>query len=530
MIETPVFGHAAVAAPHQLSAEAGRRILLQGGNALEAMVAMAASIAVTYPHMNAIGGDGFWLVADRRRKVHFIEACGPAGAGASLRRYHELGHDVMPQRGPLAALTVPGAIGGWQVALEMAHAFGGRMPLADLLADAITQARGGIPVSPSQTRVPAEHIAALREVPGFSAAFLPEGKVPAAGTALVQPALAETLAQLAHAGLDDFYRGDIARELAADLERLGSPVTRADLQAYRARTREPLALAIQGAQLYNTPPPTQGLSSLIILGLFERLGIRRADTFEHLHGLIEAIKFATTVRDQVITDPDHLTHDPAAFLTGAFLDKAAGSLSRDRAGPMPKLDAAGDTVWMGAVDGDGLAVSYIQSVFHDFGSGLVSPATGVLMQNRGVSFSLDPRAKNPLQPGRKPFHTLNPAMALFSDGRIMPFGTMGGDAQPQIHGQTFSRFRLGMGLAEAIDAPRFIVGRRRGEEETPIRFESRFDDTLVAALRRAGHPLILTEDAYSDDFGHSGALLRHPRDGRIEACHDPRSDGGALGF
>jgi len=387
-----------------------------------------------------------------------------------------------------------------------------------------------VPVSASQTRVPEADIEALRQVPGFAAAFLDDGKVPAAGSPLRQTALAETLAQLAHAGLDDFYRGDVARELAADLERLGSPVRREDLRAFRARTRAPLSLPIEGARLYNTPPPTQGLSSLIILGLFERLGIRHPETFEHVHGLIEAIKFATSVRDQVVTDPDHLTHDPAAFLTSAFLDKTAGRIDRGRAGPIPKLDAEGDTVWMGAIDGDGLAVSYIQSVFHDFGSGLVSPATGILMQNRGVSFSLDPRAKNPLQPGRKPFHTLNPAMALFSDGRVMPFGTMGGDAQPQIHAQTFSRFQLGMGLAEAIDAPRFIIGRRRGEEEIPIRLESRFDDSLVAALRRAGHPLIVTDHAYGDDFGHSGALIRHPRDGRIEACHDPRSDGGALGF
>jgi len=530
MIETPVFGHCAVAAPHHLAGEAGRRVLISGGNAIEAMVAMAASIAVVYPHMNAIGGDGFWLVSDRRQRVHYIEACGPAGALATIKSYRDAGHDVIPPRGALSSITVPGAVGGWLVALDMAKAFGGRMPLADLLSDAIVQAREGIPVSASQGRVHPREFASLSESPGFAAAFLKDGKPLPAGAPMVQTALAETLSQLSHSGLDDFYRGDVAREIAADLERIGSPVTRSDLKAYTARVREPLSMSIDGATLYSTPPPTQGLSTLVILGLFERLGIRRAETFEHIHGLIEAIKLATLVRNQVVTDPAHLTHDPSAFLTPAFLNRTAARISMDRAAKSPSISADGDTIWMGAVDKDGLAVSYIQSVFWDFGSGVVLPKTGILMQNRGMSFSLDTRARNPLQPGRLPFHTLNPAMAHFRDGRVMPFGTMGGEAQPQILGQTFSRVRLGMGLAEAIDAPRFVLGKPWGSNETILRAESRFDDAVIGALRRAGHPVDLADEAYDDAFGHSGALIRHPRDGRIEASHDPRADGGAYGF
>lgn len=529
MIETPVFAHAAVAAPHRLAAETGQRILIQGGNALEAMVAMAATIAVVYPHNNALGGDGFWLVADRARRVHFIDACGPAGAGAGIPAYRDLGHDTIPPRGPLAALTVPGTVGGWMLALEMAKAFGGRLPLDMLMGDAIRHAREGVPVSASQARVAPEAFAALREVPGFAPLFMREGQPLAAGAPMVQAALADTLEQITHAGLADFYRGDVGREMAADLERFGSPVTRIDLERYEARLRQPLSLPIAGGRVHGSPPPTQGLSTLVSLGLLERLGVRRAESFEHIHGLIEAVKRATAVRDRVVTDPDHLTEDPAAFLAPAFLDRQAAAISRTSAAPAPPLDARGDTVWMGAVDQDGLAVSFIQSVFWDFGSGLVLPRTGVLMQNRGLSFSLDPSARNPLHPGRKPFHTLNPALALFDDGAVMPFGTMGGEAQPQILAQLFSRVRLGLSLAEAIDVPRFVLGRQPGEREVVLRLENRFDEALIQALGRAGHPVAVEAVPYADQFGHAGALRRHRRDGRVEAAHDPRADGGAMG-
>jgi gamma-glutamyltranspeptidase/glutathione hydrolase len=288
-------------------------------------------------------------------------------------------------------------------------------------------------------------------------------------------------------------------------------------------------MPIEGAMLYNSPPPTQGLASLVALGLFERLGVRRAGTFEHIHGLVEAVKRAVVLRDTVVTDPRFLRGDPEAFLAKPFLDRNAATIAMDRADPAPSLSLDGDTIWMGAIDGSGLAVSYIQSVYWSFGSGVVLPKTGVLMQNRGISFSLDETALNPLAPGRKPFHTLNPALALFADGRVMPYGTMGGDAQSQIQAQVFSRYRFGEGIAEALDAPRFVLGRRPGERHPVLNLESRFDDRVVAALERAGHPVVLCEP-YADTFGHAGALVRHPRDGRIEAAHDPRADGGALGL
>ncbi|MEH3144600.1 MAG: gamma-glutamyltransferase family protein [Methylobacterium frigidaeris] len=529
MPDTPTFSRAACAAPHHLAAEAGRTILAEGGNALEAMVAMAATIAVAYPHMNGIGGDGFWLVREAGGRVRAIEACGPAGALATIRRYRDREYDAIPSRGPDAAVTVAGAVGGWQAALALA---GGRLPVRVLVEEAVRLAREGVAVSPSEARYVPKELDGLYEQPGFRDTFLVDGAAPKAGTRRRLPALAATLDQLGHAGLDDFYRGDVGREVAADLERLGSPVTRADLAGYRAQAREALSLRLKGATVFNHPPPSQGLAALMILGLYERLGPLRPETTAHYHGLIEATKRAFRIRDAVVTDFDRLRHDPASFLAATILDREATAIAMDRASPYPVGPAGdGDTVWMGAIDGNGLAVSYIQSVYWEFGSGVVLPATGITWQNRGTAFSLDPAAVNPLEPGRKPFHTLNPALAVLDDGRVLSYGSMGGDGQPQFQAQVFTRYATyGMGVAEAVDAPRFLFGRTWGAESMSVKVEDRFDPGCVAALARLGHEVEELGGPYIDSLGHAGLLVRHPGDGRVEATHDPRSDGGAAGL
>jgi oxamate amidohydrolase len=186
---------------------------------------------------------------------------------------------------------------------------------------------------------------------------------------------------------------------------------------------------------------------------------------------------------------------------------------------------------MGAIDRDGLAVSYIQSIFWEFGSGCVLPATGILWQNRGASFSLDPAARNPLAPGRKPFHTLNPALAAFDDGRVLAYGSMGGEGQPQFQAQIFTRYASGrMGVADAVDAPRWLLGRTWGAASVTLKLESRFDPGLIRGLKERGHDVEELAEAYTDTVGHAGMVVKHRRDGRVEAAHDPRSDGGALGL
>jgi gamma-glutamyltranspeptidase/glutathione hydrolase len=518
-----------VAAPHHAAAETGRLMLEEGGNALEAMVAMAATIAAVYPHMNHIGGDGFWLVREPSGRVRAIMGAGPAGAKATPALYREHGYDEIPARGPLAALTVPGAVATWALALQAAEAYGGKLPLDVLLSLAIRHARDGYAVTRSQARLTAEKLAECRDAPGFAATFLIDGKPPAEGATLKQVALAATLDQLANAGLGDFYRGDVGREIAADLERIGSPVTRADLEKYEAAVREPLSLTLQAGTLYNTPPPTQGLASLIVLALFERLRVTEAESFDHVHGLVEATKRAFLVRDRYVTDPAQLPHPPARYLDKAFLDAEAAKIDRRKAARWPARKGDGDTVWMGAADATGLVVSYIQSLYWEFGSGCVLPATGVLMQNRGLSFSLERGAVNPLQPGRQPFHTLNPALAALRDGRIMAYGTMGGDGQPQSQAALFTRHVLyRQPLEQAVDRPRWLLGRTWGSAHTNLRLESRFDEGLIDRLMSAGHDVEVLADAYSDTMGHAGAVVLHP-DGTLEGVHDPRADGGAVG-
>jgi oxamate amidohydrolase len=515
------------AAPHHAAAEAGRAILAEGGNALEAMIAMAATIVAVYPHMNHIGGDGFWLLRQPGGRVRALMGAGRAGAEARIDLYRDHGHDEIPARGPLAALTAPGAVAAWMLALEAAKAHHGRLPLATLLDPAIRCAREGFVVTRSHAELIARKLAELKDIPGFAATFLSDGKPPAAGTICRQSALAATLDHLATAGLEDFYRGDVGREIAADLKRIGSPVARIDLERTRAVVAEPLSLAIDAGTLYNTPPPTQGLSSLIILALFARLRAADAESFDHIHGLIEATKRAFRVRDQVITDPDRLAGPLAPYLGKKFLASEFAKIDRHRAAEWPPSRNAGDTVWMGAADASGLVVSYIQSNYWEFGSGCVLPATGVLMQNRGASFSLDSKSLNALAPGRLPFHTLNPALAVLRDGRIMAYGTMGGDGQPQTQAAVFTRHVIyRVPLADALARPRWLLGRTWGSAVTSLRMEDGFDGNMIDRLLGAGHDVDVLAERYSDTMGHAGAVILH-RDGTLEGGHDPRADGGA---
>lgn len=512
-------------APHHLAAEAGRDILKAGGNAVEAMVAAAASIAVVYPHMNAIGGDGFWLIHEPGKDPVAIDACGGAANLATPGFYAQ--HQQIPERGPLAALTMAGTLNGWEKALEVAKGWGASMPLENLLADAIHHARTGVAVTQSQHALTAKHQKRLSQSPGFKETFLQGGEPPPQGSRLCQPRLAATLAHLAKRGLGDFYRGELAGSMAHDLTEAGSPLRLDDFHGYQAQRVKPLQVELAEATLFNLPAPTQGVASLMILALFERLKVAEGESYEHLHGLIEATKRAFMLRDRVVTDPEHLPVALSSLLEKHHLDQEAEQIDMQRALPWPHVPAEGDTIWMGCVDSEGRAVSFIQSIYWEFGSGVVLPESGVLWQNRGISFSLDPSALRALSPGRKPFHTLNPALAQFKDGRTMVYGTMGGEGQPQTQAAVFSRYAFyNMPLQAAVSAPRWLLGRTWGEESTNLKMESRFAADTVAQLSTAGHDVSVLPEAYSDTMGHAGGIVHHP-DGLLEGAHDPRSDGGA---
>ncbi|MFN4278138.1 MAG: gamma-glutamyltransferase family protein [Ferrovibrio sp.] len=529
MLNTPRARRGMVTAPHHLAAEAGLAVLREGGNAIEATVAMAAALTVVYPHMTGIGGDGFWLIAVPGRDVIAIEACGRAAATATPALYQAQGLGSIPWRGPLAANTVAATVSGWGEALQLSAELGGRLPLSRLLQDAVWYAENGFAVTQSQHDLTASKLTELKDVPGFAARFLPGGRAPAERSLMKLPALGATLKQIGAKGTEDFYRGDLARRIVADLAQIGSPVSAEDLSRHQARRVAPLGVDIAQAKLFNFPPPTQGLASLMILALFERLGVRDAEGFDHVHGLVEATKQAFLVRDRIVGDPDAMPEAPEKYLEAATLDALAAKIDRKRALPWPQPASGGDTTWMGAIDGNGIAVSFIQSIYFEFGSGCVLEETGINWQNRGSSFLLDGDSPRKLVPGRMPFHTLNPALARFKDGRVMVYGTMGGEGQPQTQSALFTRYAMfGQGLQQAITAPRWLLGKTWGENSVTLKLESRFDPALVAALKAAGHDVEILED-FTGTMGHAGAIVQYA-DGVLEGATDPRSDGAAAGF
>lgn len=518
-----------VTSPHHLASEAGLRVLREGGNAIEAAVAMAASLAVVYPHMTSIGGDGFWLISPKGKRPVAVDACGGAARAATAQMYASLGHATIPQRGPLAANTVAGTLSGWAEVLAISQELGGKLPLSRLVADAVWSGENGFAVTASQQELTETKLPELKDSPNFTSTFLLNGKLPREGEVMKLPALARTLKRLGETGPMDFYTGALSREIAADLARCKAPVSGDDLAAHRAQRREPLSVAVKGAELFNFPPPTQGLSSLMILALFERLGVTAAEGFDHIHGLIEAAKQAFIVRDRIIGDPPSMTERAEDFLGSAVLDKLAARIDRKRALPWPHVAQPGDTIWLGAVDASGLAVSFIQSIYFEFGSGCVLENSGIVWQNRGASFALSGSGPRVIGAGKKPFHTLNPAMALFADGRRMVYGTMGGEGQPQTQSAVFSRYAMyGQGLQAAVTAPRWLLGKTWGEETMTLKLESRFDPALLAQLRDAGHNVEVLP-AFTSTMGHAGAIVLHDS-GTFEGATDPRSDGAVGGF
>ncbi|RIJ33002.1 gamma-glutamyltransferase family protein [Henriciella mobilis] len=528
MLQTPRAYRGMVTSPHHLASQAGLSVLQDGGNSVEACVAVAATLAVVYPHMTGIGGDGFWLVREPDDSVYSINACGAAGENVSTALYRDQQLEAIPWRGPLAAITPAGTISGWQAALARS---GSTLPLSRLLRDAVHYARAGVSVTKGGAEVAASKDAELREVPGYSDVFRPGGAPLKDGQQLMQPALARTLERLCADGLESFYDGPLAADIAADLSEAGSPITAADLKNHSADQPEPLSLRIKGAELFNTAPPTQGLTSLMILALFDRLGADGVDEFDHVHGLVEATKQAfIRYREIGLGDPAFMSQDAQSQLDDSEqLDKLAQTIDRQNALPWPHRTAAGDTTWFGAVDHEGRVVSSIQSIYFEFGSGVVLPRTGIVWQNRGASFRLKPDGWNSLKPGRKPFHTLNPALAKFDDGRIMAYGTMGGEGQPQTQAAIFSRYaRFGVPLQQAISAPRWLLGRTWGEQSVSLKLENRFPARLIEQLKEAGHDVEVL-GSFETVMGHAGAVCRHA-DGLIEGATDPRSDGAVAAW
>lgn len=523
-----------VVAPHAQAAECGLEVLRAGGNAIEATIAVAASLAVLYPHMTGLGGDSFWLVSHPGHPVHALAGAGRVPRDLDIARYHRAGFDAMPVRGPWAANTVAGTVSAWDSALTLSRdAWGGHLPLTAILQGAIDYALGGCEVTESQARATVNKYSELIGQPGFSNIYLRDGNPPAAGSLQRQLALGETLSRLAQHGLMDFYHGELAQMIASDLAAVGSPVGAGDLAEQASEVWQPVSLTLPGIGRYmTTAPPTQGLATLYILGQYAQHppGMDSDQGADYVHYLVESTKQAFRLRDRIIRDPQDM---PDVSLNGLLstskLVEMASHIDMQSAMPWSVTGDMSDTTWFGAIDGAGRAVSCIQSLYHEFGSGVVLPQSGICWQNRGSSFSLEPDQPRALKPGRLPFHTLCPSLVEFDDGRLMVLGTMGGDGQPQTQSCLFTRYAyFNRPLHEAINSPRWVLGRTWGQVSNTLKLESRFADDVIATLRARGHDIEIVS-AYDEMMGHAGALVRWP-DGTIDAAADPRSDGAALGF
>lgn len=515
----------AIATPQLDATAAGNAALEAGGNALDAALAAAAVLCVTYPHNSALGGDLFALVREPDGTTVSVNASGPAGAAASAQALRDRGLSAMPVTGP-DSITVPGLVAGW----EALHGLGAALPWADALTPAIGFAQDGFAVGRSLAEAIDDQAAEIEADPGLGALLRPGGTGLRQGDTLRQPALAATLRTLAADGPRALYEGALAQRLTAGLQQAGCSLTADDLAGFRPELTEPLRHRCGDLDLLTSPPNSSGI--LLLQAMAALASSEAADPLGADAGLLaELLRQGAEQRDAQLADPrvaapdldTWLGEDRLAALVAQARERAAGNVP----GPNGERSSrpGGDTIAIVAVDGEGRAVSLIQSVFHSLGSLLLEPETGVLMHNRGSFFSLASGHPNELAPGRRPAHTLMPVLVERDGALRYVLGTMGGKAHAQVHAQIVLRMEAGATPQEAIDAPRWVVGGVEvGERDDTIRVEDDVDPAAQAAIARAGmQPVAI--GVRSEWVGHAQAIAI-TADG-LQAGSDPRADGGA---
>jgi gamma-glutamyltranspeptidase/glutathione hydrolase len=529
---TSMAGRSAVYAPtgiiatsQPLASAAGLEILRRGGNAIDAAVAAAAVLSVTEPHMTGIGGDMFaivWLA--REQKLVALNASGRAGSGMTRETLRTRDFQAGSQQGAMS-VTVPGALAGWDLLLRT-H---GRRTLAQTLQPAIGYARDGFPVSPIIAAQWARETAFLQRDPAAAATFLPGGHSPKAGEWFTNPDYARTLQTIADAGIGAFYGGAIGRRIVARLAELKGFVTLDDLTRNAPNWVTPISVPFKGYRVWELPPNNQGIAALEMLRILEPYDLEAMghNSPAYLHHLIEAKKLAYADLGRFVGDADHLAMPVEQMLTDDFIAQRRRQLNatraQERVDPGP-VRTKSETVYLTVADGEGNMVSFINSVYDYFGSGVVVPGTGFVLHNRGASFTLDEGLPNTVAPGKRPFHTLIPGFVTRTvDGREQPymsFGLMGGGVQAQGHVQfLLNYFVFGMDVQAAIDAPRF-----RHYDGQRVALEAPIVDETRAALAAMGHVLI---DQPTVAFGGAQAIVKLPKG--FAAGSDPRKDGMAVG-
>jgi len=524
----PVFGRNCVATSHPLAAQAGLRMLTSGGNAVDAAIAAAAVMTIVEPCSNGLGSDAFAIVWDGAA-LHGLNASGPAPA-AWTREYFvaKYGDEARhPPRRGWDAVTVPGAVAGW---VALAERFA-KLPFADLLQPAIEVAERGyaVPIVVQQKWLAAANLPELSTQPGFAQAFLPKGRAPEVGERFDFADAARSLRLIAETRGDAFYRGEIAAAAARHAQANGGAMSAADFAAYRPEWVEPIAQDYRGHTLHEIPPSGQGITALIALGILKQFDLASLpiDGVEAQHLMIEAIKLAFADVYRYVAEPSAMPCTPAQLLDAAYLASRARLIDRRRAqafaaGAPGDVHRRGGTVYLAAADERGMMVSFIQSNYMGFGSGVVLPGYGVSMQNRGHGFALERASPNLVAPGKRPFHTIIPGFVTHHHQSLMAFGVMGGNMQPQGHVQTLVRMLDHRQHPQAAcDAPRW---RFNGGLE--INVEAAMPAATVQGLIDLGHRTEVINDSYQD-FG-AGQFIRRLGAPAVEgyvAASDPRRDG-----
>lgn len=520
----PVFARNVVATSQPLAAQAGLRMLANGGNAIDAAIAAAAAIALTEPVSNGLGSDCFAIVWDGAQ-LHGLNASGTAPAAWNPDYFRRKHGGRIPERG-WDSVTVPGAVAGW----SSLHTRFGKLGFADVLAPAIEYAERGFAISPIVQHKWAAQADILRDIPGFAEHFLPHGRTPHVGEHFILKDAAATLTRIANTGGRDFYEGATAHKLVAHAQAHDAQLTLADLRNYQPEWVELVSRDYQGYTLHQIPPNGQGIAALIALGILEHFDIsqRAADHPATQHLMIEAMKLAFADVYAHVSDPRHMRVTPAEMLSDAYLAGRARLIDPQRAQTYTTGHApVGGTIYLSVADQNGMMVSFIQSNYLGFGSGIVVPGTGVSLQNRGYGFTLDDKHPNVVGGGKRPFHTIIPAFLTRDGAPIMSFGVMGGNMQPQGHLQTLVRMlAFGQQPQAACDAPRW-----KWSEGLAIDIESAMPASTLEGLQARGHRIHPVADPYMD-FG-SGQFIWRLGDPAVDgyvAASDSRRDGLAAGF